>query len=99
MSQSEKLLGKIDELCERIWKEEDVTMQEIGVFVQTMYPDLMELLPSIAGSTAEGLGEEQFMMGINHIMEGLQFKDKLLLADAFYYEIGSILELTAESGV
>ena len=86
MSQSEKLLGKIDELCERIWKEEDVTMQEIGVFVQTMYPDLMELLPSIAGSTAEGLGEEQF-------------KDKLLLADAFYYEIGSILELTAESGV
>lgn len=99
MGQIEELIEEIDKMCERIWAQKEVSMQEIGMFVQSMYPSFMELLPIVTQGNRSGEEGDLFMSGINHIMEGLQVKDQLLLADAFYYEIRGVLKLAAESGV
>ena len=99
MGQTEQLMEKIDEICGRIWGTKEVETQEIGIFVQDLYPDLISLLPIITEKIACYEGEQKFMAGINHIMEGLQWKDHLLLADAFYYEIKDVLKCVAEMEV
>lgn len=99
MEQIEELIEEIDRLCERIWNTEKVNIQEIGIFVQTLYQSLMRLLPIIVSDDVDEKKTQRFMMGISHIMEGLKYNDQMLLADAFYYEIRDVLEEAVENGV
>lgn len=99
MEQIEKLIAQIKELRKKIWSADEINMQEIGVFVQSMYPSLLSLLPIIEGEMADTEMGKMFVSGINHVMDGLQYKDKMLLADALYYEIGNTLRSFAEDEV
>lgn len=99
MEQIEELVKQIDKLRKKIWSADEINMQEIGVFVQSMYPCLVDLLPTIGDERADREIGSVFLNGINHVMEGLEYKDKMLLADALYYEIGSTLKLFLKDGV
>lgn len=99
MEQIEELIRQIEELKKKIWGAGEINIQEIGEFVQSMYPSLLSLLPIIEERMSETEERALFLSGINHVMEGLQYKDKMLLADAFYYEIANTLKLFAENGV
>ncbi len=94
-----ELLVKINEMCERIWRAEEVSMREIGEFVQSAHPFFLKVVTILNEEPENWEIRDIFLNGINNITEGLQYKDKMLLADVLYYEIGSILALFVENGV
>lgn len=94
----ERFIAQIDEICGKIWKAEDISIQEIAEFVQSAHFLFLEVVAILNEEQENWEIRDAFLNGMNRLAEGLQYKDKMLLADVLYYEIGSILGLFVENG-
>lgn len=94
--QEQEWIGKIEELCRRIWAVKSVGIQEIAAFVQEMNPYLLGILEKVKKEDIQSVIVADLVKQLHWTMEGLQYKDKMFLADILYFEIRVTLLSVAE---
>ena len=91
MVREREWIERIEELCRRIWSVKSVDTREIAVFVQEMNPYLLGILGEIEKGKIQGVTVNELATQVEWIMEGLQYRDKMFLADILYFEIRNTL--------
>lgn len=89
--QGREWIERIEELCKRIWDVKSVEMQEIAAFVQEMNPYLLGILEEDEKGDLQSVFATDLVTQLHWIIEGLQYKDKMFLADTLYFGVRATL--------
>lgn len=93
MTQKEYLIKRIDSVCHDIWSMQDGTINEVGQLIQDVTLVLQNIINKIEKGELQNLSISTVTNLVNLIVEGLQCKDQMEVADILYFELKEMIAM------